>query len=174
MDLAQSGGDIVVGSADIAINGANVGNVMRVVGGVAGGTGELVGSLRGSRAAKNADVVDDVADARRVANMPSEPSVHRVVEPGKPQFQLNKGEEGLSVFDAQKVDPSEVLAPGNFRPGSEIRTKTVAEVENLGLTLKKTPGNPNHPKILQENHWEIRPGTDMTRKQFKKRIKELE
>lgn len=98
--------------------------------------------------------------------------VHRVTEPGKPKFQLNKGEEGLSVFDADKLNADDILP--SFREGSELTTRTTQEITDLGLTIKKTPGDEILPIKLQENHWEIRPGAEMTRKQFKKTIKKLE
>ena len=43
----------------------------------------------------------------------------RVAAPGRPAFQLRKGEEGISVFDMGAVDPplteGEILSA--FRPG---------------------------------------------------------
>jgi len=44
LDLAQAGSDLVVGSADIAINGTNTGNVLQVAAAVVGGGGQLIGS----------------------------------------------------------------------------------------------------------------------------------
>jgi hypothetical protein len=77
-----------------------------------------------------------------------ESTVHRVTTPGKPQFQLRKGEPGISVFDGNKVTPHDVLP--HFRPGSEVVTKPVIEIEKAGLTVKPTPGGPSLPKFLQD------------------------
>ena len=53
---------------------------------------------------------------------PGNPSaVHRVFEDAKPKFQLRKGEEGLSVCDADKLLEEEILP--NFRPGSRLTTQ---------------------------------------------------
>lgn len=66
----------------------------------------------------------------------------RVADPGRPAFQLRKGEEGLSVFDSEVVQPplpeAEVLAA--FRPGSVVISRAVAEVEGKGLTVVAVPG----------------------------------
>jgi len=102
----------------------------------------------------------------------AEPSIHRVYNAGKPRFQLRKGEEGLSVFDATKVTPAEILP--SFRPGSLITTQEIATIESLGLSVVRTPGDPAFPRLLRENHMEIRPGEDMTRKQFKEALRRLE
>ncbi len=98
--------------------------------------------------------------------------VLRVVEPGKPQFQLKQGEQGLSVFDAKMVGADDILP--NFRAGSQTVNRSMKEITDCGLTCVRTPGDPSLPKILQDAHMEIRPGPNMTRKQFKKAIKELE
>ena len=101
-----------------------------------------------------------------------EPAVHRVVTPGKPQFQLRKGEEGLSVFDASKVTPEQVVP--HFREGSGVTTKTVGEIESHGLKVEQTPGHPDLPQHLKDAHMEIRKSESMTRDQFKQAIKKLE
>lgn len=48
--------------------------------------------------------------------------VVRVDEPGRPSFQLRRGEEGLSVFDPDSVHPplteAEILEA--FRPGNVV------------------------------------------------------
>jgi hypothetical protein len=62
-----------------------------------------------------------------------DPSVHRVFEPTKPRFQLRPGEEGLSVFDAQSVNPEDVLP--HFRPGSQITTQEIQSIESQGLKV---------------------------------------
>jgi hypothetical protein len=68
--------------------------------------------------------------------------VVRVTEPGRPAFQLRRGEEGLSVFDPGAVDPplteAEVLA--SFRPGSLAVVRTEAEIESKGLVLVPVTG----------------------------------
>ena len=96
----------------------------------------------------------------------------RVVEPGKPQFQLKQGEEGLSIFDSNKVGPGDILP--SFREGSQTVSRSIKDITDCGLTCVSTPGHPSLPKILQDAHMEIRPGQGMTRKQFKKAIKKLE
>ncbi len=59
----------------------------------------------------------------------------RVTEPGRPAFQLRKGEEGLSVFDPDLADllltESEILEA--FRPGCVLVARSTAEVEAKGL-----------------------------------------
>jgi len=101
-----------------------------------------------------------------------EAAVHRVITPGKPQFQLRSGEKGLSVFDASKVGSEDVLA--HFREGSQLATKTVKEIESHGLTVERTAGHPDLPQHLNDAHMEIRPGPNMERPQFKQAIKKLE
>jgi hypothetical protein len=63
--------------------------------------------------------------------------VVRVMEPGRPAFQLRKGEEGLSLFDPGAVQPplteSEILDA--FRPGSVLVMRDVAEIEARGLQV---------------------------------------
>jgi hypothetical protein len=129
----------------------------------AGQTGAFAGALGGAGYGVNR-VVSAVS--------PKPLAVHRLTEPGKPQFQLKKGEEGLSVFDARKVAPKDVLP--YFREGSQVTTKTAREIESVGLTLKSTPGHPDLPKHLQKAHMEIQKPADMTRGQFKQAIKKLE
>jgi len=57
-------------------------------------------------------------------------SFHRVVEQGKPQFQLKKGEAGLSVFAGDKLDPGEITP--HFREGSQIKTTDLQRLKDLG------------------------------------------
>jgi hypothetical protein len=95
-----------------------------------------------------------------------------VYSAGKPKFQVRQGEEGLSAFDAEKVEPVDILP--NFRPGSLLATLPVSTIEAFGLTVVQTPGDPNLPQVLRENHVEIRPGEGMTRKQFKAALRGLE
>jgi hypothetical protein len=100
----------------------------------------------------------------------------RVAEPGKPAFQLRSGEQGISVFDTEAVDPplteAEILA--SFRAGSRAVTKSVDEVRAKGLEVVPVPGTDPLPQRLRDAHVEIRPGPGMTRVQFKKALKELE
>ncbi len=104
---------------------------------------------------------------------PDNPSaVHRVFEEGKPKFQLRKGEDGLSVFDADQMLVQELLP--NFRPGSRLITQRTQVIEDFGLKLEKTPGDPRLPQRLQQHHLEIHPGDTMTRNQFKAALKLLE
>jgi hypothetical protein len=99
-------------------------------------------------------------------------AVHRVYDERKPKFQLRKGEEGLSVFNADKLLEADILP--NFRPGSRLTTHQSQLIESFGLKIEKTSGDSSLPQKLQENHWEIRPGDGMTRNQFKVALKILE
>ncbi len=107
-----------------------------------------------------------------ILNHSQHESVHRVTERGKPGFQLRKGEAGLSVFDATKVGEEEIRP--HFREDSEIRTRTIREIKEKGLRVVSTLGDSGLPKILQETHMEIVPGSGMTRRQFKNALKQLE
>ena len=100
------------------------------------------------------------------------PSIHRVYNAGKPRFQLRQGEEGLSVFDADKVTPADILP--SFRPDSLVTTHEISTIESFGLSVVRTAGNPALPRLLQENHMEIRPIEGLTRKQFKEALRRLE
>jgi len=147
MDLAQSGGDIVVGSADIAINGANVGNVMRVVGGVAGGTGELVGSLRGSRAAKNADVVDDVDNAihriggGNVDNLKMKPRELTETPPGISVLQGGTAQEAADQMRAAFPNATRLK-----KQAEVVGSSTAERIRKAGYDVVPTPTKkfPNH------------------------------
>jgi hypothetical protein len=99
-------------------------------------------------------------------------SVHRVCQPGKPRFQLRQGEEGISLFDAEQVTVAEVLP--TFRAGSLVTTVEVATIESFGLKVMATPGDPDLPDLLRDNHLDILPGDGMTRNQFKAALKALE
>jgi hypothetical protein len=100
----------------------------------------------------------------------------RVTEPGRPAFQLRKGEEGISVFDSESVDPplseTEVLAA--FRPGSMIVVRILAELGAKGLVVVAVPGSAVLPERLRTTHAEIRPGPALSRTAFKLALKELE
>ena len=102
--------------------------------------------------------------------------VIRVAESGRPAFQLRKGEEGLSVFRLDSVDPpldeAEVL--GSFRPGSFAVIRSIAEIEAKGLIVAFVLGSDSLPARLRSSHAEIRPGLEMTRSEFKQALKELE
>lgn len=102
----------------------------------------------------------------------AEPRVHRVYNAGKPRFQLRQGEEAISVFDAEKLTPADILP--SFRPGSLIATQEILKIESFGLLVVHTPGDPKLPQLLRENHMDIRPGDGMTRKQFKAALRALE
>lgn len=129
------------------------------------------------QALKMAKIADKAVDAVRVADRGADvsrggESVIRVVEAGKPQFQLRQGEQGLSVFDASKVGPSDVLP--HFREGSQTVTRSVERIRACGLSVVCTPGNASLPQHLRDAHKEIRPGEGMTRNEFKKALKRLE
>jgi hypothetical protein len=100
----------------------------------------------------------------------------RVTEPGRPAFQLRKGEEGLSVFILEGVDPplteSEILE--SFRPGSLVIRCPAGAIEARGLQVVPILGADVLPPRLREAHAEIRPGPGLTRLQFKEALKELE
>jgi hypothetical protein len=102
--------------------------------------------------------------------------VVRVATPGQPAFQLRKGEEGLSVFAPDTVEPplteDEILAA--FRPGCVLVRRTSAQVTEHGLTLVETIGADVLPERLRISHYEIRPGTDMGRSAFKSALRLLE
>ena len=102
--------------------------------------------------------------------------VVRVAEPGRPAFQLRKGEEGLSLFDPDLVNPplteSEILE--SFRSGSVLVIRSTAEVEARGLQVVPIRGAESLPLRLREAHVEIRSGPGMTRVEFKQALKELE
>lgn len=102
--------------------------------------------------------------------------VVRVAEPGRPAFQLRRGEEGLSLFEPERVEPPltefEILEA--FRPGSILVVRSAAELEAKGLLIVPIPGAEPLPARLREAHVEIRPGANMTRAEFKQALKELE
>lgn len=104
------------------------------------------------------------------------PAVIRVAEAGKPAFLLRKGEEGLSVFDPQAVDPplTEAEIFGAFRPGSVLLVRSAAAVQSKGLQLVPVEGEAILPDRLRQAHREIRAGTGVDRAAFKKALRELE
>lgn len=102
----------------------------------------------------------------------AESSIHRVYTVGKPRFLLRQGEDGLSAFDAEKVTPADILP--SFRAGSLITTQEIAFVESFGLSVLKTPGDTDLPQLLRDNHMEILAGPNMTRKEFKAALRDLE
>jgi hypothetical protein len=99
----------------------------------------------------------------------------RVTEPGRPAFQLRKGEEGISVFVLEAADPplTEVEILAAFRPGSQSILLDQSEVESKGLAVVSVPGANSLPERLREAHAELRPGAQMTRAQFKQALQEL-
>jgi hypothetical protein len=102
--------------------------------------------------------------------------VVRVAETGHPAFQLRKGEEGLSVFDVEAVNPplTEIEILDGFRPGSQAVARSVAEIESKGLRVVPIPGASTLPQRLRDAHAEIRPAPGMERGRFKQALKELE
>jgi hypothetical protein len=95
---------------------------------------------------------------------------------GSPGISAQEGEEGLSVFRPDSVDPpldeAEIL--GSFRPGSIAVVRSVDEIEAKGLTLVSELGSDSLPARLQTSHALILPGLEMTRSEFKQALKELE
>jgi hypothetical protein len=102
--------------------------------------------------------------------------VVRVTEPGRPAFQLKKGEEGLSLFDPDAVQPplTETEILDAFRPGSILVFREASEIEAKGLQVVPILGVESLPLRLREAHVEIRAGAAMTRAQFKQALKGLE
>jgi hypothetical protein len=100
----------------------------------------------------------------------------RVTETGKPGFQLRKGEDGISVFDADAVDPplsdGEILEA--FRADSQLISRSREEIEAKGLIVVPVPGSATLPMRLRNAHAEIRLGPGMDRGPFKKALQELE
>ena len=116
--------------------------------------------------------VHQFASGAAVRSAVAESNIHRVYTVGKPRFQLRQGEDGLLAFDAAKVTPADILP--SFRAGSLITTQEIGFVESFGLSVVKTPGDPDLPQLLRDNHMEILAGPNMTRKQFKAALRDLE
>jgi hypothetical protein len=102
--------------------------------------------------------------------------VTRIAEPGKPAFQLRKGEKGISVFIADAVQPplTELEIVDAFRSGGVALTRTLAEIEAKGLQLVAVAGGDALPDRLRAVHAEIRPGAGMPRARFKQARQALE
>ena len=100
----------------------------------------------------------------------------RAAETGKPAFQLRKGEEGISVFMPDAVQPplTEAEIRAAFRPGSVVVTRTDAEITAKGLRIVPILGGEPLPDRLRAAHAEIRPGPGMGRPRFKQALQELE
>src|ERR1022692_1432765 len=96
----------------------------------------------------------------------------RVIEAGKPGFQLRKGEDGLSVFDTEAVDPplSDAEILDAFRADSQLTSRSREEIEAKGLIIVPVTGSAPLPLRLRDAHAEIRLGPGMTRGQFKKAL----
>jgi hypothetical protein len=66
----------------------------------------------------------------------------RVGEVGQPFFRLRPGEQGISVFDSEAVNPplsdNEILA--NFRFGSSIVIRSGEAIAAAGLRVESVPG----------------------------------
>lgn len=102
--------------------------------------------------------------------------VVRVGSAGQPAFQLRRGEEGLSVFDPDAVDPplTEDELLDAFRPGSVLLYRTADQITALGLEVVPTDGADTLPLRLRLVHAEIRPGRGMARPAYKTALKGLE
>lgn len=129
----------------------------------------------GARAAKIAAILGIPLAIEGDQGRPPDDRFFRVTTPGERAFQLRPGEEGVSVFLPTAVNPPltppEVLS--NFRPGSGIAVRSLSQVTALGLTAVPTPGANVLSPRLQASHFEIRPGPEMTRNQFKAALKAL-
>ena len=102
--------------------------------------------------------------------------VFRVTEPGKPAFRLRTGEDGISVFIPEAVEPAlgEDETIECFRAGSYTVNVQKSDIERLGLKIVPVTGAELLPARLRAAHAEIRPGSGMTRRQFKQALRELE
>lgn len=100
----------------------------------------------------------------------------RVAQPGRPAFQLRPGEQGISVFDENGVEPplteTEVLEA--FRGGSEAVRVSPETVAAMGLIVAEIPGLPPLSDRLSSAHREIRPPAGMPRGEFKQQLRKLE
>src|SRR5215210_745946 len=87
--------------------------------------------------------------------------VFRVYTPRLPAFRLRPGEEGLSVFIPELVDPplTEAEVLHSFRPGSRVARVSVGRIEAQGLVLVTTSGAAVLPARLRAPHAEISLGT---------------
>ena len=102
--------------------------------------------------------------------------IKRVTHPDRPAFQLRKGEEGLSVFVREAVDPpladEEILAA--FRADNIVVSRLESMVEEQGLQLVPSSGSEKLPERLRDSHYEIRAGMNQDRATFKKALTSLE
>lgn len=100
----------------------------------------------------------------------------RIAEPGKPAFQLRKGEEGILVLVPEAVQPplteAEILSC--FRHNSLAIMRDLAEITAKGLQVVPMPGAEPLPSRLRDAHAEIRPDAGKSRAQFKQALQDLE
>ena len=110
------------------------------------------------------------------ATEPSVAVVIRVATPDHPAFQLRKGEEGLSVFDPDAVDPAlteeEILDA--FKPGSIVVLRSFSLIALLGLDIVACEGADTLPNRLRIAHRELRPSRGISRGTFKAALRDLE
>lgn len=99
--------------------------------------------------------------------------IARIAIPGRPAFQLRKGEEGISAFAMEAVDPplTELEILSVFRADSIVIYRIESQIEEHGLSLAMVPGSDTLPERLREAHCEIRAGSDQDRSAFKKHCK---
>lgn len=112
--------------------------------------------------------IDDIEDVE-------EGELSRIATPGKKAFELRQGENGISVFHQKGVDPniSDEGLLENFREGSHIVKISYNDLIEMGFTVVWVEGDEDLPQNLRDAHYEIRPGAEMNRNAFKKKIKEL-
>jgi hypothetical protein len=100
----------------------------------------------------------------------------RVAQPGRPAFQLRPGQQGISVFDENGVDPpltaNEIFEL--FRSGSVLIRVSRASIAASGLIIEAVAGVPPLTDRLCLAHRENRPAAGVTRGEFKQLLRKLE